>query len=180
MKHLKEVCGTSDKLAVILQGGEVIRYHAEGKQLDNQLVSDHTWRVMVILLHLFPGASRELILTALYHDVAECYTGDISAPLKRSSPEVSKSLHKMQDDFHKHFDIPAEINLTVQDFVSLKVADMLEAYITSSQQNTRYAQVVAGRALEYAMDHAQGLPKDVQRKIKKIVFVFRQYHHIGE
>lgn len=183
MINLKDVCGTDDKLAVILQGGEVIRYHTEGRQLDNQLVDSHTWRVMVILLHLFPDASLQLLKVAMYHDVTECYTGDLSAPLKRASPIIKSELDRIQTEFHQHFGLPLDYNLVNQDYARLKVADMLEAYITASQQNNRYAQVVADRALIYALEHAEELFEDfsdddnILVKINQIVKVFGQYHH---
>ena len=183
MQHLKDVCGTDDKLSVILQGGEVVRYHSEGRQLEKQNVSDHTWRVLVILLHLFPNASRQLLVSAMYHDVAECYTGDLSAPLKKLSPVVTSELDRMQTEFHQHFGLPLDYNLVNQDYARLKVADMLEAYITASQQNNRYAQVVADRALFYALEHAEELfedfsdDDDILVKINQIVKVFGSYHH---
>lgn len=177
MINLKEVCGTDDELSVILLGGEVIRYHTEGRQLEKQMVSDHTWRVMVILLHLFPDASRQLLLTALYHDVAECYTGDLAAPLKRSASVLAAALRNLQADFHQHLGLPLEEDLTEEEHTCFKVADTLEAYITSSQQNTRYAQVVAGRALGYAFGHARDLSGEIYTKINRIVNVFGQHQH---
>ncbi len=63
------------------------------------------------------------------------------------------------------------------ELVYLKVADMLEAYITASQQNNRYARVVADRAWDYAIGHAEDLPKDVVDKILKIGYIFGVYRH---
>jgi len=69
-------------LEFITSGSEVNRYHTM-ITLQKETVGHHSHGVACLVLALNPEASRELLIAALYHDLAEQYTGDIPSPAKR-------------------------------------------------------------------------------------------------
>jgi len=66
----------------ILAGAEVVRYHTV-TTLQHETVGHHSHGVACLTLMIQPDASRELLVAALYHDLAEHQTGDIPSPAKR-------------------------------------------------------------------------------------------------
>lgn len=121
---LESYCGVSHPLMLKLHGGKVLRYHQTGMGV-TQTVAEHTWRVLVILLHIFPDASSQLIKTTIYHDVPEGFLGDIPAPVKRN-PLLREALDAMEAEFTSILEIPPESALSKQDYARLKCADYLE------------------------------------------------------
>ena len=69
-------------LQFIINGSEVKRFHTL-TTLQNETVGHHSHGVACFTLLLDPDASRQLLLAALFHDLAEQYTGDIPSPAKR-------------------------------------------------------------------------------------------------
>lgn len=69
-------------LNFILDGSEVVRYHTV-TTLQRETVGHHSHGVAMIALLLEPMASRQVLMAALFHDLAEHKTGDIPAPAKR-------------------------------------------------------------------------------------------------
>lgn len=78
----------------ILNSGDVVRFHNHAG-IDKQRNSEHQWGVALIVEHIYPNASKALILAALTHDCAEYYTGDVPFPVKKDCPELSAVLHRI-------------------------------------------------------------------------------------
>lgn len=95
----------------ILQSGNVVRFH-NSIGMDCQKNSDHQWEVALILQHIYPQCSKELLLAALTHDAAEYFTGDIPFPTKQASPELKSVLDKLEREWEErmgvHFDLHPE------------------------------------------------------------------------
>ena len=124
----------------------------------------HVAGVVVILLHLLPRASHKLVLAALYHDVAECHTGDLPAPLAKVSPLVKEEFQRMEREFHRELGVPWSGDLTPGDHCRLKCADYLELYVTCIRQPAISAQRVADRGREKVVGFVQRLPRDRDRR----------------
>ena len=164
---LKRVIGTEDPLMIKLLGGSVLRYHTHGNQSLLQSVADHTWRVQVILLHLWPDASRDLLMAALYHDVAECFTGDIPAPVKRM-PGIMEEIKKLEKELDTLLGV--NINLSLAEGLRLKVADKLELLRwcrmhNHSQESDRIIRV----GIEYVSWYSMNLPTDDVERISAVL-----------
>lgn len=71
-----------EAIKFIVGGGEVKRYHTMFT-IQQETVGHHSHGVACLVLLLNPEARRELIIAALYHDLAEQHTGDIPSPAKR-------------------------------------------------------------------------------------------------
>ena len=168
LEKIEQVCGTTDRLALVLSGGDVRRYHQEG-HVYRQPVSEHTWRVVVVLLHFFPRASPLLIKTAIYHDVAERYTGDTPAPVKTSHPEIKKVLEGMEKEFLFVLGLPSEDGLPLMDFYRLKCADYIELCITVKYQHGRRASQIYERGVELVREYSQKLPEGEFHRIDTFI-----------
>lgn len=146
----KVVCGTTSPLHLLLRGGAVRRYHTEGQDIQ-QDVAQHSWRVMVILLNLWPESSPELIRAALYHDTAEGLLGDIPAPIKRD-PAVKKIFHDAEKRFIRFLDVDYESALTEEERVRLSIADKLELCLTCSEASGRNALRILNLGAQYVRE----------------------------
>jgi len=71
-----------DTLNFIIAGSEVTRYHTV-TTLVKETVGHHSHGVAMLALLLNPLASRQVLMAALFHDLAEHQTGDIPSPAKR-------------------------------------------------------------------------------------------------
>lgn len=69
-------------LDFILAGSEVKRYHTV-TTLVSETVGHHSHGVAMLCLLFDPMASRQLLMAAMFHDLAEHQTGDIPSPAKR-------------------------------------------------------------------------------------------------
>lgn len=165
---LQLYCGTTDRLKLLLRGGAVRRYHAEGRAFD-QNVAEHTWRVMVIYLHLWPEMkSAEMLKAILYHDAAEGLVGDVHAPLKRNTL-VKTEMMALERDYEIKLGIIGESELDKVAHARLKCADYLELCILAkSTAGSRGADIFrVGSGL--VEEHAYKLPEDECRRVMRLV-----------
>lgn len=174
-KDILKICGTTDELTLIIRGGEVVRYHAEGSTVRKQSVAEHTWRVLIILLHLWPDTPRDVILATLYHDVPEVFTGDTPATVKIASRSVDASLCRMEHTFIEALSIPNEGALTHKEYRKLKCADYLELYLTCRQQTSRRASQLAENGKGLIGVHVQCLPEEDQRKVANLLYKIDEF-----
>lgn len=124
MKHLE----------ILMKGGRVKRYHTESV-IGHQNVAEHSWNMVLIIDRLWPDASKELIMAALYHDTAEVTLGDIPAPTKRVIAEdCGVVLDSLEAAFHSKTGTPNSNDLGATDKLRLKVADYLELVLFCKYQ----------------------------------------------
>lgn len=110
----------------ILDSGAVVRFHST-PGVDKQLTAEHQWGVAMIVQHIEPDCSKNLLLAAMLHDAAEVVTGDVPFPIKRKS----KKLKGLLDDLEKDWEAENGIShimegLRPHETMILKVADTLE------------------------------------------------------
>lgn len=114
----------NDFVTMTRKAGSVERYHTE-RTLMRQSVAEHSYHVANIALELAGNtASLNLVRAALYHDIAEQYTGDIPAPVKVDWPDLHNALRIIERAFHEGAEV--ECNLTPAEQLILKWADALE------------------------------------------------------
>ena len=82
----------------MIRGGAIKRYHTL-EIIGEQSVASHSWGVAMILQYLDPNVSKEAILRALTHDVAELFTGDVPAPVKWDNPDLVEVLKRIEDKY---------------------------------------------------------------------------------
>lgn len=167
-----DICGTTDKLALILSGGEVRRYHQDGTVWP-QPVSSHTWRTLVILLYFWPDISKQVILATIYHDVAERYTGDVPATVKINNPEIAEALKIMEVKFTQFLNLPSEHDLSVSDYSRLKCADYIELCITCRGPYGKRAWQIYERGEKLVYEYLQNLPEKETGPIYELMMKLR-------
>lgn len=107
----------------ILASGGVVRFHQQ-VGVHKQQNSEHQWGVALIVQHISPKCSKELLLAALTHDAAESFTGDSPFPIKKECPELSDLLRKLEMEWEEENGIC--FHLTDEEKSILKLADCLE------------------------------------------------------
>jgi 5'-deoxynucleotidase YfbR-like HD superfamily hydrolase len=99
----------------LLEGGAVKRYHMK-PTIKEQTVGAHSWRMVAVLIALWPDARRELICATAFHDVSERVTGDVPSPIKWSNPGLRIELNRITTDEEERLGIryrlePEEANV---------------------------------------------------------------------
>mgnify|MGYP003148758796 CR=1 FL=1 len=112
-----------ERLQKIRCGGNVERFHVLPTIRRNS-VAAHSWGVAVVCLSLWDDCSFSLVKAALYHDCAEYLTGDLPAPIKLASEQVSSAIRALEIDYEKELNI--YIPLSEKDNARLKFADCLD------------------------------------------------------
>ena len=150
--------------------------HTEGawKSAGGTLVSLYSKKLQGItrrtLHYLTDGeASKELLYSALIHDIGEFYTGDLPAPAKRDNPELATRIHDLDYAYLGQQNIEAPL-LPESEKNLLRAADILDLIFTSRLEiqigNDSFHEVF-WRGIEYiAMVH---LPTKAQARVNQIV-----------
>ena len=117
------------KLRAIREAGNVLRYH-QVPTVGQDSVAQHSWGVAMLICQLKMSPSKELIMSALSHDLGERWAGDIPAPVKwRIDMTEIEDLEK---------DVRTALGfgqyLGDQDTWWLKCCDMLECFLYSHEQ----------------------------------------------
>ena len=138
------------KLQKIRNGGNIKRYHTI-PTIREQTNAAHSWGVAVLFDQLWgKQATATGIKASLYHDCAEYLTGDLPAPIKKSSKEVTKVIKQLEDDFNAELDIAIDINK--EDQVKVKFCDCLEGALFCLEElemGNKMIIDVFGRYMEY-------------------------------
>ena len=137
----------------IRNGLAVRRYHTTHRIL-GETVGQHSANVAAIILRIDPECSRELLIAALMHDVAEVYTGDVPAPFKWDSPDAKKALEIGEMLYFNEHAIPWAI-LEPEEHKLLKFADMLDLVLSSLEElgrGNRYARQLIENGQRYLTD----------------------------
>jgi 5'-deoxynucleotidase YfbR-like HD superfamily hydrolase len=102
----------------------ITRCHTE-RVICPQTVAEHSYHVAMLCWKLCDHEpSAELLKAAMFHDLAEKFTGDIPAPVKWRSPVISAELLKQEAVFEKEHKLYC--SLTPKEELVLKWADSLE------------------------------------------------------
>jgi 5'-deoxynucleotidase YfbR-like HD superfamily hydrolase len=134
----------------IRSGLNVKRFHTTHRT-QQETVGHHSANVCAILLRLDPNVSRDLLVAALMHDVAEAYTGDVPAPFKWDNPDAKNALLDGEIAYTLKHDIP-EPDLLGPELVLLKVADMMDLILSSLEEMGRgnlYAKELVENGAKY-------------------------------
>ena len=153
--------GCKTKAEHVLRAGGVVRYHNE-PGVSKQRVDCHTWRVLAILLSIWPDSSRELIISVQWHDTEEGLTGDLPAPLKWGNPELKKFVDEMGNRYaHGVVGLP-RFELTKYEIARMKCADYLELADHCSNEYTPAANRIMQLGLKAVSKYAEALhPADL-------------------
>ena len=163
-----------EKLETIYDAQFINRYHTVPLGGLRQTVGAHSYAVVVLLDQLWDNCSKNLLLSALYHDVPEIVLGDIPATAKWSYPEVQKAFKKAEQKVMRDLDI--DFVLTDRELNRLKMADMLELvmYCHKLNDSNPRMKLIMQTGVNYLMDNYSQLPdfnpvKQVLRKLNLVL-----------
>ena len=163
-----------DKIETIYDAQFINRYHTVPLGGLRQTVGAHSYAVVVLLDQLWDNCSKNLLLSALYHDVPEIVLGDIPATAKWSYPDVQKVFKKAEQKVMKDLDIA--FVLTDRELNRLKMADMLELvmYCHKLNDSNPRMKLIMQTGVNYLMDNYSQLPdfnpvKQVLRKLNLVL-----------
>lgn len=163
-----------DKIETIYDAQFINRYHTVPLGGLRQTVGAHSYAVVVLLDQLWDNCSKNLLLSALYHDVPEIVLGDVPATAKWEYPEIKEAFKKAEDKVSKHLGI--NFVLTKREINRLKMADMLELvmYCHKLNDSNPRMKLIMQTGVNYLMDHYSQLPdfepvRQVLRHLKLII-----------
>lgn len=114
-------------LDFVRRAADVNRFHIE-RTIHRNTVGQHSFNVAMLVLRLEPSASRELLMSALFHDLPERELGDVPAPTKWAHPELRNQLAEAEVAVSKKHGLwEVQSKLLPSERCVLKWADYLEA-----------------------------------------------------
>lgn len=116
------------QLNFVYNGGLSKRYHTV-ETLKEQNIAEHSFGVAWLCELLTQGqASKDLIMAAMAHDLAEHIVGDIPSPIKRELGTVGKSaFERLEHGYLKTAGLYSyEENISYAEALTLKLADMMD------------------------------------------------------
>ena len=120
-----------ERLDFFAAGADVLRYHTV-RTLTQETVGHHSHLVALLCTLIDPDASRELLMAALLHDLAEQVTGDIPSPAKHQFG-ISEQVSEMETKIMRWagIDFPA---LTLDEARILKLADLAQGALFCARE----------------------------------------------
>lgn len=132
-------------------GGHVERCH-KIRHHGSYSNAAHQWGAAMLMWHLWPEDFPRLGIYVLTHDVPEGIVGDIPAPALRHVEGMSESLKKIEARINHRHGLPAETDLSTEDYAKVKACDRLEFWIWCSEQvamGNQYAYDAMGEMENY-------------------------------
>lgn len=118
-------------LEFIMNGAAVTRYHT-CDLIKPETVGHHSHGVAMLCLVIDPVASRQLLASALIHDLAEQKTGDIPSPVKRELG-ISKTVSSMEENILSEAGIVSPL-LNLHEMAVLKLADVAHGALKCARE----------------------------------------------
>ena len=141
-----------DTLNFIIAGTEVTRYHTV-TTLVKETVGHHSHGVAMLARLLNPLAARQVVMAALFHDLAEHQTGDIPSPAKRQFG-IGDKVDELEHRLMRAAGIVMP-ELSPDDARTLKLADLAQGALFCVREislgNSRM-RTVLDRYLAYAQE----------------------------
>jgi len=130
---MNNIATLADNVIQSRAGGKVERCHGipHNGSYSN---AAHQWGVALLLYYLWPADFPRLAIYCLTHDVPEFLFGDIPAPSTRYIPGLRKQLGEMERRSNLTIGLPAEQDLSPEDYKKLKACDALEFWLWCSEQ----------------------------------------------
>ena len=139
-----------EQLEFFQAGSEVTRYHTV-TTLVKETVGHHSHGVALLCYLLDPLVRREVIIGALFHDLAEHQTGDIPSPAKRQYG-IGEQVNALEERLLRSAGLFMP-ELTPDEARLLKLADIAQGALFCSREislgNTRM-RLVFDRYISYA------------------------------
>lgn len=149
-------------------------------------VGKHSCGVALMVFLIDPTASREVILSAMCHDLGEYITGDIPAPTKRMiSGSAARELAAVESEVLKEHGFDFKDDLSATDYILLKLGDYFDGLafcIEEAERGNLGLIEVARTYIRYIpdfMQHTVGLPweRNAQEIYNYLYGQFRRFYN---
>lgn len=121
-----------DFIFTMRKGGQVKRFHTE-QIIGEETVGHHTYGVITWVLALTDrAASKELMLSALYHDTDEQVMGDLPGPVKWDWGDLDNLTEQVRNSFRLEYKM--HVDLTMSEHLTLRWADKMDLLMTCVDQ----------------------------------------------
>lgn len=124
---------SAERISSIRSGGRVERAHGITHQ-GSYSNAAHQWGVAMLMWELWPEDYPRLSLYCLTHDVPEAWVGDVPSPTMRYVPGLKEQLGMYERKINLSLGLPAEQDLSREDYDKLKACDRLELYLWALEQ----------------------------------------------
>lgn len=118
-------------IQALREAGHLSRGH-NLRYLGSYDVAQHSWQAVMLLYCLHPNPSPNLVKAVLFHDVGERYVGDLPAPAKWASTELTELHGNLELQAMKSLGV--EVELTDEEVSWAKAVDCLELLLWSEDQ----------------------------------------------
>lgn len=146
----------------IREAGQVERCHVL-PHIGSYNVAMHSWHAAMLLLELYPGASRNLLEHILRHDTAERWTGDIPATAKWQFPKLKEASQKAEEHCLSYLDMYPPL-LTEEENLWLHAIDTLELFLWCYDQiffGNQHIKGIKENILSWVEGHTSLIPLPV-------------------
>jgi len=122
-----------ENVAMRREAGAIERWHVVPHH-GSITVASHSWNATMLLLELYPKASRRLIVYMLHHDVTERWTGDIPASAKAMFPLIMQGVQEAEISLEDEMSLPSTRNLSSTERAWARAIDALEMMLWCHEQ----------------------------------------------
>jgi 5'-deoxynucleotidase YfbR-like HD superfamily hydrolase len=159
MTDFAEITGSADPLISAYRSLDVKRYHTQG-DVPGQSLADHSGRVALLIMMIWPEARPQVTQYALVHDIGEKSTGDMPYTTKLVMPPAAMdAVDTLEAEFVHDF-LGIHIEITEDEKMMVKVCDYLELMLYCLQFNTRGAAQIAKKGAELIYRYGSKLRPD--------------------
>lgn len=141
---------TKSKVSSVIRAMGVERYHTV-PEIPRQNLGEHSAKVAMILITLFPSARSQVTQAALIHDLGEIVTGDIPYTTKALLPkQAMNSIDVLEKSFLYDF-VGINIEITAAEKAMVKFCDYLElTFYCDAQSQTFMSFNIGARGFDLA------------------------------
>lgn len=151
------------------RAGLVKRYHT-WETLMVQSVAEHSWQVMRILLAIYPGAPRHMLIHCMTHDIGETVAGDMPFPIKLLYPELRRVCD--ESEFMAHttmsnmWNVPYPVTLSDLEKSIFKLAEFMEMWeygLHEVELGNHIAKLICTRTQPGIVKYLKEVPENIER-----------------
>lgn len=114
------------------KASRVYRFHTEHVNRE-QGVGEHSYNVCCLLIAITNGdCSAALLKAALFHDMSECFYGDMPGNMKAQVPALRAAMKEADGQFEELYELKQ--SLTDDEYRLLKICDNLELLMKCTEE----------------------------------------------
>jgi hypothetical protein len=154
--------------------GEVLRYHTWSVN-HKQSVGEHTWQILRILLTVWPGAPRRVMIHTVVHDMGEM-AGDPPYPFKQMFKELKQGTLAAENyvvtEMRRGLGVPQHGALSLYERAVFKLCEYVEMWeygLHEVNMGNSYGARIAERMMReigsalHNLEHDLGHTQDAQQ-----------------